>query len=46
MSILPGKESTQLLWLDGRKNVNERTGDAIDTGMTLRAGDIDKDGTR
>ena len=36
--------SVGLIWLDGRKTLNESTGNPLDNGMTLRAAFIDPDG--
>lgn len=41
VSMFADGDRTGLVWLDGRKMVNEATGDPTATGMTLRAASID-----
>jgi hypothetical protein len=43
VSMYADDSGTGLIWLDGRKMINEATGDPIDTGMTLRAATIGSD---
>ena len=45
VSISKTENETHLIWLDGRNSANEATENSIDTGMTLRAANIDVDGT-
>ena len=45
MSISRTGNDTHLIWLDGRKSANDATEHSIDTSMTLRAANIDLDGT-
>jgi hypothetical protein len=40
VSMYADDSGTGLIWLDGRKMINEATGDPLDTGMTLRAATI------
>lgn len=46
VSIYPLADAAALLWLDGRKTINERTDDPAETSMTLRAAVVAPDGTR
>lgn len=43
VSMYADNGSTGLIWLDGRKTVNEATGHPVATGMTLRAASINPD---
>ncbi|MDJ0906878.1 MAG: sialidase family protein [Woeseiaceae bacterium] len=45
VSMFADESGTGLIWLDGRKTGNEKTGDPADTGMTLRAATIGGDST-
>ena len=45
VSISRTGNDTHLIWLDGRKSANDATEHSIDTSMTLRAANIDLDGT-
>lgn len=44
VSVYPDGMSTGLIWLDGRKTINEVDEDPTSSGMTLRAATIDSDG--
>lgn len=43
VSMLPDDGGTRLIWLDGRKTANERTGNPLDTGMTVRTAVINEE---
>ncbi len=43
VSIFSSGNSVGLLWLDGRKMINEPTDNSTDTGMTLRAASLGSD---
>lgn len=45
VSIIAANDQSRMIWLDGRKSANEPTGNSVDTGMTLRGGIIDVNGT-
>ena len=42
VSIFPNGSHTGLIWLDGRRMVNEETNDALASGMTLRSAFVDE----
>jgi len=44
VSVSPGDDTTQLIWLDGRKMVNEVSDDVAATSMTLRGATVDANG--
>ena len=44
VSIFPSDGGLSAIWLDGRRMINEATGDPMDTGMTLRTATVDHEG--
>lgn len=44
VSVFPSDGGLSAIWLDGRRMVNEATGDPMDTGMTLRTATLDRQG--
>jgi hypothetical protein len=46
VSIYPDADAAALLWLDGRKTINETTDNPSASSMTLRAAVVTQDGTR
>lgn len=45
VSVYPEKQGTGLMWLDGRKMVNEAGADPTENGMTLRSAILTADGS-